>query len=100
MRTPAQVLELALSQDKDHPLYDVYMCWHLMHMYGAQLINFDEYNETKKAVMDSIEGSITLATHLRATGDMPKEFSMYSPRYLPIREKFYRELIAKLNQGV
>lgn len=96
MKTPAQVLELALSQDKDHPLFDVYMCWHLMHMYGAKLITFEEYTETKQVVMASLDGYIALSTFLRAEGVMPSHFSMYSHEYLPVREKFYRDLIAKL----
>lgn len=98
MRTVAEVLELALAAKFGEFGYAPYMCWHLQHMYGRGEIDVDEYMATKDVVMGSIKGYVTLAGYLRATGAMTQHVSSVSEEFVPYREKFYRELINKLNQ--
>lgn len=92
MRAPHQVLELALTV----PTTEVFMCWQLKHMYGQELITFDEYNATKKAVSAAIDNYATLSQFLRDKEVMPQHMTIQSVGYMPIRNKFYRDLIAKL----
>lgn len=92
MRAPHQVLELALTV----PTTEVFMCWQLQHMYGKELITFEEFNATKCAVAAAIDNYVTLSGYLRDKEVMPQHMTIHSVGYMPIRNKFYRDLIAKL----
>lgn len=96
MRTPADVLELALKTKPGMFRYEHFMCWQLQRMYGTGQIEFCEYCATKAAINNAIEWHATLAGYLRNTGVMPKECSLLSEEYAEYREKFYRDLITKL----
>lgn len=92
MRAPHQVLELALTV----PTAEIFMCWQLQHMYGNNLITFEEYIATKKAVLAAIDNYATLSGYLRDKEVMPQHMTIHSDGYMPVRNKFYRDLIANL----
>lgn len=98
MRAPHQVLELAVGLLGKNPTSRRYMCCHLEWMWSQDLITEGEMVETKSLIMGAINNHVTLAAHLRGSGVMPRHITVHSEVYVSYQLKFYRELIAQLQQ--